>query len=439
MKYDFKEILTTSNVEQQREFLSKLNEFLYTSYEGIGETEAIGMKFEYLSEFHKFWEKNHMNILNPRIEDEKCTQVAEIFHKIYTEYGKKPFTELYDTLDLSPEEICKVRYFTANQDFRGSRKFEDFAERYKSDPSLFEPIFIAKNPQNFLSVLGLSGLSQTDKRTKYAYTAAKIVLNYNIEPFGLFEYFNQDYSKIRDKLTNTQGSGFGMKKTDMFLRDMRQLNVWSEGKNYEVVDVASDINTIKVALRTGILQTDIVLLSSFLDIFCYQYELMDKMNALAWRRVWEIWQEKYPNEIIEGPSLIDYLVYNLIGKEFCKDRLYLFECVKKGHQFHWHSSRNRTCQICYKEKKEKNEARIVYRDLPCKYLTGKIAFKNKKTKEKILQILPGIEECIFIDVCNPRKSDFIKLNPPKSISILGRTGWDTARTKVGEGGGGLMA
>lgn len=436
MNYNFKEILTTSNIEKQRNFLSELNEFLYTTYEGIGETELIGMQFEYLSEFHKFWEKNHREILNPKINNEKCSQVAEVFHRLYNHYGKNPFTELYETLDLTPEEICKIRYFTANQDFRGSRKFDVFASKYIADPSLFDPNFISKDPQNFLSSLGLSGLSQTDKRTKYALTAAKIVLDYDIEPFELFDHFNQDYDKIRNKLTSTQGSGFGKKKTDMFLRDMRQLNVWPEGKNYEVVDVASDINTIKVALRTGILQTDIVLLSSFLDIFCYQYELMDKMNALAWRRVWEIWQEKYPGETVEGPSLIDYLVYNLIGKEFCKDRLYLFECSKRKHRFYWHSSRNRTCQICYKKNNERNKARIIYKDLPCKYLTGKIAIENNKVKERIL---PGVEECIFVEVCNPRSKNFIKLNPPKSISILGRTGWETARIKRGEGGGGLMA
>lgn len=32
-----------------------------------------------------------------------------------------------------------------------------------------------------------------------------------------------------------------------------------------------------------------------------------------------------------------------------------------------------------------------------------------------------------------------KLMPPKSISILGQTGWTTAYTEIGIGGGGLMA
>ena len=33
----------------------------------------------------------------------------------------------------------------------------------------------------------------------------------------------------------------------------------------------------------------------------------------------------------------------------------------------------------------------------------------------------------------------VQLNPPKSISILGQTGWETARTTKTEGGGRLMA
>ncbi|MHA1223734.1 MAG: hypothetical protein ACTSP3_10925 [Candidatus Heimdallarchaeaceae archaeon] len=436
MKYNFKELLTTSDIDVQRQFLSELNEFLYTSPGDLGTVNLLGMTFEYFSEFHKYWEKNHRKILNPKIDDEKCLQVADVFHDIYLKYGKKPFTELYDTSGLTPQEICKIRFFTANQDFRGSRPFEKFAKIYLNDPSIFDTKYIHKEPVKFLSNLGLSGLSQTDKRAKYAEKAAQILLNNELEPFDLFEFHNKDYAAIRKKLTNTQGSGYGKKKTDMFLRDMRQLEVWPKGKNYDIIDVASDINTIKVALRTGILKTDIVLLSSFLDIFCYQYELMDEMNAKAWRRVWELWTEKYPTETVEGPSLLDYLVYRLIGKEFCKDRLYLFECSVKKHTFYWHSSRNRTCQICYSKEKKKYHANLIHKDLPCKYEEGKKVIKNNKIKEKIL---PDIEECPFIDVCKPKSEKFIKLNPPKSISILGRTGWQTARTNSGEGGGGLMA
>lgn len=113
----------------------------------------------------------------------------------------------------------------------------------------------------------------------------------------------------------------------MFLRDMVVLGVWKNVDNFDKIDVASDVNTIKVALRTGIISTAIPLVSSFLDIFCHQYSYIDKMNALAWRRVWEIWQSKYPLETISSPCLMDYFVYGVIGKQFCKSSLAILNAI----------------------------------------------------------------------------------------------------------------
>lgn len=50
-----------------------------------------------------------------------------------------------------------------------------------------------------------------------------------------------------------------------------------------------------------------------------------------------------------------------------------------------------------------------------------------------------MSECPFAEACNPGLDNFILKQPPKSISILGRTGWTEAYTRVDEGGGGLMA
>ena len=75
---------------------------------------------------------------------------------------------------------------------------------------------------------------------------------------------------IQKALINLPHSGYGNKKADMFIRDMIVLGIWKNVKNFESINVASDVNTIKVALRTGILKTEIPLVSSFLDIFCYQ-------------------------------------------------------------------------------------------------------------------------------------------------------------------------
>lgn len=109
--------------------------------------------------------------------------------------------------------------------------------------------------------------------------------------------------------------GFGNKKTDMFLRDLVVHEVWGDYLNFEHLDVASGIYTMKVALPTGIIKTGIPLVSSFVDIFCHQYVYMDEMNTVAWRRVWEIWSDKYPSECVTSPCMMDYFVYRVIGRE----------------------------------------------------------------------------------------------------------------------------
>ena len=44
-------------IEQARNIIKNLNEFLYTNYEGIGKTFELDEEREYISEYHKFWEK----------------------------------------------------------------------------------------------------------------------------------------------------------------------------------------------------------------------------------------------------------------------------------------------------------------------------------------------------------------------------------------------
>lgn len=231
-----------------------------------------------------------------------------------------------------------------------------------------------------------------------------------------------------------KSAGYGNKKTDMFLRDMVVLGVWKDVKGFDKIDVASDINTIKVALRTGIIKTQIPLVSSFLDIFCYQYSYIDEMNALAWRRVWEIWHTIYPNETITSPCLIDYFVYRVVGKQFCKKNLYVFECDNEHHHFKWHSNRNKTCQLCHASHKKGVKAHLVMSVMPCNDPEGEISIR----KSEYVRSLPKEQqfgECPFINICGENK----KLMPPKSISIMGQTGWNSAYAKQNEGGGGLMA
>lgn len=425
-------------IKRAREIVSKINEYFFTTYEDIGSTKALDDSFQYFSKFHKFWEGLHKEILNPKINDDKASQIAEVLHEIYKKYGREVFLELYETKGMKKEAICKVRYFTANQDFRGSRDFQDFSEIYSNNPDVFDKKYIYEHPEKFLALLGLTNLSQSDKRTKYATTAAKLLIDNKIEPFELFTHCNKDLQKVKNLLLDNKGSGYGNKKTDMFIRDMVVLGVWENPENFDKIDVASDINTIKVALRTGLIQTDILLVSSFMDIFCYQYMLIDEINTKAWRKVWEIWHEKYPSERIESPCLIDYLVYRIIGKEFCKESLYIFECETKKHQFKWHSGRIKTCQICAKEK-VRNKAYVVKKIMPCTDDEGYIVFENSHFVKGEKSILKGLKTCPFESICGSKTDSFRKLNPPKSISILGQTGWESARVSANEGGGGLMS
>jgi hypothetical protein len=427
------------SIDETKLIISKINEYFFTNYDGIGYTNILDSDFEYFSEFHKFWEKYHKIILNPTVDERQCEKVAGILHQVYIKYGRSLFYELYETSFLKPEEICKIRYFSANQNFRGSRVYKNLFQIYANDPSIFDKENINQNPEDFLKNIGVTSLSQNDKRVKFAKTASQILINNHLEPYGLLEFLGNDISKVREVLIANRGAGFGNKKTDMFLRDMVVLGVWKNVKNFEKIDVASDVNTIKVALRSGILKTDIVLLSSFLDIFCYQYELIDKINALAWRRVWEIWRERYPSECVESPCLIDFFVYRIIGKDFCKESLAIFECQAKGHTFKWHSSKNKTCQICYKNNKIRETAHIIRKALPCTDEEGYLVIEKSVFVVGDEALLPNIKECPFVSVCSPKNIGFKKLNPPKSISILGQTGWESAKTSSGEGGGGLMS
>jgi len=391
-------------------------------------------QFNYLNALSEKFNKYGENIFSPEINEDKCKETAKVLNDLVLNYGKNIFYDLYETGTLSPEEICKVRYFSANQDFRGSRDFSDLIEIYQSDPTIFDKQNISQSPEDFLKYLVITSLSQNDKRVKYAVTASKILIEKNIDPYNLFTYFEKDLSKIKDFLLANQGSGFGNKKIDMFIRDMVVLGVWENPINFDKINVASDINTTKVALRTGIIKTAIPLVSSFLDVFCYQYGLIDETNAKAWRRVWEFWNNDFPETCIESPCLIDYLVYRIIGKEFCKEKLSIFECETESHKFKWHSGRNKTCQIC-KDKK----AKVIAKVLPCSDEDGYLVIEKISYVSGQNAILKGLKECPFTVVCNPKDSNFKKLNPPKSISILGQTGWESARVLSGEGGGGLMS
>ena len=423
------------SIQEARKVVKNINDFLYTNYSDIGNTYVLGGYREYFSDFHKFWEKHHKNILNCQISDEKCELVADALHDVFVKTNGTAFKDSYNTYGLEKPEICRIRLLTANQDFSGSLEFEQLANIYKVDNSIFDERLIYSEPSRFISEIKISNKSQNDKRIVYAQNISKFLLEKKCTPYELIDYYNRDVYQLRKELISYNSAGYGNKKADMFIRDMVVLGVWNNVKGFDKIDVASDVNTIKIALRTGIIKSEIPLVSSFLDIFCYQYEYIDSMNAKAWRRVWEIWNKKYPTECLKSPCLIDYFIYNVIGKQFCKEILYYFRCERHGHVFKWHSSLNKTCQICYKNGvKERVPAKLIDKRIPCVDEEGSIAILHTKYVSG-LPTEKKMTECPFKNICINSRT----LQPPKSISILGRTGWTTAYTRTGEGGGGLMS
>lgn len=423
----------TLDIAGARDIVRIINDFLYTTHEGIGKIKVLEHTFDYFSEFHKFWHENYSEILDCKIQDETCEKVADALHRIYIITEGKAFSEIWDKCDLSNEDVCRIRLFTANQDFRGSLEFSPLAKIYNSDPTIFDEENIIADPDSFISEIGLSSKSQTDKRTKYASAIAAFVKRYECSPIEIIKVFNNNVSQFREALVECN-AGYGFKKADMFIRDMVVHGIWDNVKGFEDIDVASDENTMKVALRTGILTTSIPLISSFLDIFCYQYGYIEKQNALAWRRVWEIWRTKYPDESPLSPSLLDYFVYKVIGKDFCNDNLAIFRCKDLEHTFKWHSSKNRTCQVCHKAGRKRVKAKLESKVRPCCDSEGYIYIKQSKFAKSLPHDI-DFGECPFSSICLEDKN----LKPPRSISIIGATGWETAYTKTGDGGGGLMA
>lgn len=415
-------------VENARGVIELLNDFLYTSYDGIGTVHELEQDRPFVSDLHRYWNRNHDAILDLRVNSEACEKVAECLHDAWVRTDGKAFSELYDTCGLDPESVCRVRLFTANQDFNTSLDFKKFAAAYKKDKRLFDERWILDNPETFLSALKLGSLSQTDKRVKYAKSICQFVIERCSSPYELINYYDRDLIGLREDLINCVGAGYGYKKTDMFIRDMCVLGVWKNVSGFDTIDVASDSNTMRIALRTGIISAAIPLVSSFLDYFGLQYTAVKRASAAAWRAVWEIWRARYPNDSPNSPCLLDYFVYGVVGRQFCKEILVTYTC-ENGHVTKGKSGKRR-CPIC------KGAFQAKVKSLPCKDVEGHLALRETPfIKSHIAR--PNYTHCPFESVCI--EYDGRGLNPPKAISILGRTGWAEAYSYRGVGGGGISS
>lgn len=383
LRFEAEKFEGNDEFELAANILNEINKFLYQ--------KKVTLPSEYISEFHKYWEEHHEKVLSPKVNPSReCLAVAKVLEGIYKNNTIK--VQL-DTLDLTKEEIANVRFFTAIQDFNidvhaRSNPFEF----YKRHPDCFNPERIMKNDllvDELLNFLGAQ--SQRDKRKPWMLNSTRLLVeNYDSSAYKINNVHNGDVVEIVKALTTEERYGFSTKKAHMFLRDMADLGVWKYKRNIEKLDVMSDKNTMRVALRTGILHFRIPLLVSFLDVFCYQYSMVDRLNREAWRKVWEEWGKISDNHRPPTPASMDYLIFRL-GKIACRPNK----------------------RICPPEKKvaEKKLESLIPQD--------RLIFKDDRY-------------CIFSEVC---QLDRKILNAPNSISIEGRTGWKSGKTNEGGGGG----
>ncbi len=419
----------SDNIEAARKLVSELNAYLYQTGDELGSASFGDEQLQYLSEFHKYWEREHEALLDPSIVDGKVETAARALSSAVRKYGSG-LLETPDTSEGLPRpDVAQVRFFTANQDFR--RPPLEQYKQFMLDPRQFDATEIAARPEEFLRCIGVSELSQSDKRIQFARNAAKFLLDRHIRAYDLAAECGHNAAAIRDLLIDTPNIGYGLKKANMFLRDMVALDVWQGLDGLWSIDVPSDVNTMKLALRSGILRTAIPLVSSFLDIFCHQVSCVDRFAASAWRSVWVQWCKLDGETAPPSPCMMDSLLYR-IGREHCGHILGRYVCENK-HSFHYFYGRLRKCIVCAAP------ATMEERLLPCQVdhsqlprRDGLLLFDSKK----LLRCFDG--QCILEPACDPRSDAFIAYDAPKSISVKGQTGWTTAYASAA-GGGGLMA
>ncbi len=364
--------------------LYEINRFLYQKHATLDR--------EYISEFHKYWKYNHEKVLRPFIGKEEVLKVAKVLENIY---ASNTIRVQLNTLDLRPEQIANVRFFTAIQDFKIdiSAKTNPF-ELYKLNPDFFNPNKILDNElliDEFLNRIGAD--SQRDKRKPWMQESSRLLqAKYGGSAFNINTMHAGDVIEIKKALAEPGKYGFSQKKADMFLRDMADLKVWTYKKNIEKINVMSDKNTMRIALRTGILQFRIPLLTSYLDVYCYQYGLVDRWNVKAWREVWKVWSTIANNHRPPTPASIDYFIYRM-GKLACRPSIRLRRC-------------------------------------PPSNPIGKKRLESKMPQDQL--IFDKNLYCIFENICKDERKI---LNHPMSISIKGQTGWESGRANEGGGGG----
>jgi len=191
--------LDLSEVELAQRFLSVANRYFFQTYDGIGSTEFEGSEFAYFSDFHRFWEENHEEILNARINHAQARLAAESLRGALAQHGSAVFRVNHNLHGLTVQQLAQVRFFTANQDFR--KPPDDQFTIYLERPEVFDPVAVAEAPDDFLTSMGLNRLSQSDKRRDFAQNSARFLTEQGITAFEIAGRFGNDAVAIRNAIT----------------------------------------------------------------------------------------------------------------------------------------------------------------------------------------------------------------------------------------------
>lgn len=371
--------------EKSRRALHTIARYFYFRTEGVPN--------DHVSAFHVWWEKHAAEVLGLTVDDEQCRLVAEVLERHFSR-ASLAASHFPPPPGTDPQAIANCRFFSAAQDFGGRFRRSPF-ELLAQDAEYFSPAHLLANPERVDGFLRHTGAeAQYDKRRDYVRNGAEwLQANYGGEAFNLHEANGRSVRKLSKAMTvKTVGMGFSAKKTHMFVRDLFDWGVWDPAIDIHELDVASDANTMRIALRTGVVRLKIpTLLPSYLDIHSPQYELVDDANVRAWRRVWEVWGELPDNHRVPAPAFFDFFIYTL-GKTTCR----------------------KTTPRC---KATSRCSKLGQDDCPA---AGS-------------DVCDGY--CPLRNVC-PEETRI--LQPPKSISIFGRTGWGSGSTNEG-GGLGITA
>jgi len=376
---------TKDDTEKARQALYEMSKFLYFRTPDIPK--------DHISAFHIWWEQNAHEVLGITIDDDQCRKVAAVLERHFSQADTSA-NYYAPPSEMTKQQIANCRFFSAAQDFGGRFRRSPF-DLMVDDPDFFSPSRMGDvaHIDMFLNHIGAE--AQYDKRRDYARNGAKWLIDgYGGEAYNVYGANKSSVKRLSSAMTvKTIGMGFSAKKCHMFVRDLFDWGVWEPAEDIHELDVASDANTMRIALRTGILRLKIpTLIPSYLDIYSPQYELMDNHNVAAWRRVWELWDEIPDNHRVPAPAFFDFFIYTL-GKTTCK----------------------RATQRCLATNKCSKFGR---EDCP--------AFGSDVCVDG---------HCPLNQIC---PTELRVLQPPKSISILGRTGWTTGDTNEG-GGLGITA